>query len=312
MSKLAVGIDVGKHSLDVASGDRVRQFANDPQGHDQLVKWLTADDVHVVVVEATGGYERAIVAALAVAHLPIAVVNPRHARDFAKATGRLAKTDAIDAQILARFGEALDPPQRPLPDAKQVELQQILARRRQLIGMLTAESNRSQQTSEPHVVHSIEAVVEVLREQLADIDGQLQKAIEQTPAWRAKDELLQSVPGVGEQTARTLLVDLPELGRCSRQQMAALVGVAPINRDSGCYRGTRSTWGGRATVRTAIYMATLSATRHNPVIKAHYEKLIANGKRKKVALVACMRKLICILNAILRDQEPWKETAMNS
>lgn len=178
--------------------------------------------------------------------------------------------------------------------------------------MHTAEVNRSQQVTEPHVVRSIETVCEVLRRQLDDIDRELQTAIETTPEWSANNDLLQSVPGVGDQTARTLLVDLPELGKYSRQQMAALVGVAPLNRDSGNYRGQRTTWGGRHTVRTALFMATLSATRHNPIIREHYLKLQAAGKRKKVAPVACMRKLLCMLNAILRDQKPWRETAANS
>lgn len=312
MTRPSIGIDVSKKTLDVVTPDGVRQVANEHDSQAELAQTLLQHDPHVVVVEATGGYERGLVVALVAAGLPVALVNPKQARDFAKATGQLAKTDAIDARVLARLGDALDPEVRKLPSEKQLELQQILARRRQLVGMHTAEVNRSQQVTEPHVVQSIETVCEVLRQQLNDIDRELQTAVETTPEWLANNELLQSVPGVGDQTARTLLVELPELGRCSRQQMAALVGVAPLNRDSGQYRGQRTTWGGRRTVRTALFMATLSATRHNPIIKAHYEKLQANGKRKKVALVACMRKLLCMLNAIIRDQKPWKEIAANS
>ncbi len=308
MDSIVIGIDVSKDKLDVASPDGVGQWPNTPDGHRQVVDLLAKWPLEAIVLEATGGYERAVVAELAAAGLPVVVVNPRQVRDFAKATGRLAKTDKIDALVLAEFGRAVRPEQRPLPSEKQRQLQQQLARRRQLVQMLTAEKNRLQQVTDRLVRKSIQAVQTTLEKQLNKIDDQLQQTIEQTPAWRDKENLLRSVPGVGPQTALALLVELPELGACSRQEIAALVGVAPMNRDSGRYRGQRTTGGGRATVRSALYMATLVATRHNPIIQAHYQHLQRAGKRKKVALVACMRKLLCILNAILREHKPWHST----
>lgn len=307
MDSIVIGIDVSKDRLDVASPEGVGQWTNDPEGHRALLEHLRQWTLQVIVLEASGGYERALVAELAAADLPVAVVNPRQVRDFARATGRLAKTDAIDAQVLAEFGRAVSPEQRPLPSEMQRNLQQQLARRRQIVGMLTAEKNRLQQTTDKLVRRTIKAVKKTLEKQLSELDDELQKTIERTPVWREKENLLRSVPGVGPTTALGLLVELPELGTCSRQQIAALVGVAPINRDSGKQRGQRTTWGGRATVRSVLYMATLVATQHNPVIRAHYEHLQKTGKRKKVALVACMRKLLCMLNAILRDQKPWQD-----
>jgi transposase len=306
MDSIVIGIDVSKDRLDVATPDGTTQWPNDPDGHQQLIKHFAKWPLEAIVLEATGGYERAVVAELAVAGLPVVVVNPRQVRDFARATGRLAKTDAIDAGILAQFGQAIRPEKRPLPSEKQLKLQQQLARRRQLVGMLTAENNRWQQATDKLVRKSIEAVRKTLCTQLDQMDDQLQRTIEQTPAWREKENLLRTVPGVGPQTALALLAELPELGTCSRQQIAALVGVAPFNRDSGAKRGQRTTWGGRPAVRTALYMATLVATRHNPVIRKHYQHLQSAGKRKKVALTACMRKLLCMLNAILREQKPWR------
>ncbi len=312
MDSIVIGIDVSKDQLDVATPDGVGQWSNTPDGHRQLVEQLAKWPLDSIVLEATGGYERAIVAELAAAGMPVVVVNPRQVRDFARATGQLAKTDTIDAKVLAQFGRAVRPEQRPLPSEKQLELQQQLARRRQLVGMLTAEDNRSQQVTDRLVRKTINAVRATLKEQLEQLDDQLQRTIEETPAWREKENLLRSVPGVGPQTALALLADLPELGTCSRQQIAALVGVAPLNRDSGRRRGQRVTWGGRASVRSALYMATLVATRHNPVIRAHYQHLQKVGKRKKVALVACMRKLLCMLNAILREQKPWRNRTANT
>ena len=312
MDSIFIGIDVSKDRLDVATPDGVVAFDNSPDGHRTLTQRLAAWSLEAIVVEATGGYERAVVAELAAAGLPVVVVNPRQVRDFARATGRLAKTDRIDAQVLAAFGQAVRPERRPLPDEKQRELQQQLARRRQLVEMLTAENNRLLQATDKLVCKTIKAVCTTLRKQLAGLDGQLQRLIEQTPAWRAKDNLLRSVPGVGPQTSLAILAELPELGTCSRQEIAALVGVAPINRDSGKYRGVRTTWGGRASVRSALYMATLSATRFNPVIRVYYQHLQTLGKRKKVALVACMRKLLCMLNAILRDQKPWRNPLLTT
>ena len=306
MEPIYVGVDVAKDKLDVALPEGVCQWPNDPDGHRCLVKQLAALPVELIVLEATGGYERALVAELAAASLPVVVVNPRQVRDFARATGQLAKTDAIDATVLAKFGRAVRPELRPLPSAKQRELQEQLARRRQLVQMLSAEQHRLHQAADKLVRKSIQAVQQTLAEQIEQIDERLQQAIEQSPVWREKENLLRSVPGIGPQTALSLLVELPELGGCSRQQIAALVGVAPLNRDSGKLRGQRTIGGGRATVRTALYMATLVATRHNQTIRNHYQRLLKAGKRKKVALVACMRKMLCILNAILREKKPWK------
>lgn len=308
MEPVVIGIDVSKDSLDVATPEGVSQWDNLPQGHSALIEQLANWTIESIIIEATGGYERPLVAELLAAGLPVIVVNPRQVRDFARATGRLAKTDSLDAQVLAQFGKAVKPQQRPLPSGKQLDLQQQVARRRQLVGMFTMEQNRLKQTTDKLVRQSIQAVCNTLQKQLEKIDQRLQDAIEETPAWREKDNLLRSVPGIGPQTAFTLLAELPELGSCSRQQIAALVGIAPINRDSGRWRGTRTTWGGRATVRAGLYMATLVATQHNPVIKAHYQHLQKLGKQKKVALVACMRKLLCMLNAILRDKKPWKNS----
>ena len=306
MKNIFIGIDVAKDKLDVAFVDRVESFANVPEGLERLLEQLADLQITAIIVEATGGYERTVVTELAAASLPVIVVNPRQVRDFARATGRLAKTDKIDARVLADFGKAVKPEMRPLPNKKQVELKQQLARRRQIVAMLTAETNRQKQATDKVVRSSIAEVCKTLRKQLKQIDENLQALIEETPAWRNKENLLRSVPGIGPQTALSLMAELPELGKCSRQQIAALVGVAPINRDSGKFRGYRSTWGGRATVRTAMYMATLVATKHNPAIRHHYQHLQQNGKCKKVALVACMRKLLCMLNAILREKKPWE------
>lgn len=303
-----IGIDVSKEWLDIAWSDARtgQRRENQPTAVAELARELAAQPPTLIVLEATGGYERLVVASLLAAGLPVAVVNPRQARDFAKATGRLAKTDALDAQSLALFAQAVRPPVRTLPDEKCLELQEMVARRRQLVQARTAESNRLQQAHAPRVRRSIQAVIRFLDEQLDELEKQLQQAIEGSPAWQAKADLLKTVPGVGDQTARTLIAQLPELGSISRQQVAALVGVAPLNRDSGTMRGQRSTCGGRADVRATLFMACLAAVRHNPRLRAHYQKLLAAGKRKKVALVACMRKLIILLNAMLRDQQPWK------
>lgn len=306
MESIVIGVDVSKDQLDVATPNGIRQWPNTSDGHRQLVEELIKWSLESIILEATGGYERAVAAELAVAGLPVVVVNPRQVRDFARATGQLAKTDAIDAAVLAEFGRAVKPVQRELPSEKQRELQQQLARRRQLVGMLTAENNRRGQASDKLVRKTIDAVRTTIAKQIDQLDDQLKQTLEETPAWREKEDLLRSVPGIGPQTALALLAELPELGACSRQQIASLVGVAPLNRDSGERRGQRTTWGGRATVRSALFMATLVATRHNPVIRAHYLHLQSVGKRKKVALVACMRKLLCMLNAILREQIPWR------
>lgn len=313
-ASFSAGIDVSKDRLDVAFSDgRSRpSVANDPTGHAGLVTIFTAQRPRRIVVEATGGYERAIVAELIAAGLSAVVVNPRQVRDFAKALGRRAKTDAIDAQVLAQFAEAIDPPLRPLDDPQTQALASLLARRRQLVGMHTAESNRLPHAHDRRVRQSIRNVLRLLEKQIAAMDDDLDGFIRQSPAWMEKVNLLSSVPGVGPQTARTLLAELPELGTASRQEIAALAGVAPYNRDSGQMRGQRSISGGRSVVRTALYMATLVATRYNPVIRNHSDRLQKAGKRKKVALVACMRKLLVMLNAILRTQKPWRFANMTS
>jgi len=305
-----VGIDVSKQRLDIAplhgQGTMDAAFDNTPEGHAALVEQLCKIRPRLIVLESTGGYQRGVVAALATAGLPVVVANPRQVRDFARGLGILAKTDAIDATVLARFAEKIDPPVRKLPDEAAQALADLLARRRQLVELRTAEKNRLQQTSAPRVKASIRAVLAMLDAQIAAIDDDLDGHIRRSPVWREKENLLLSVPGVGAQTARTLLACLPELGTISRQAIAALVGVAPINRDSGAMRGRRTTWGGRRVVRSSLYMATLVASRHNPVIRAQYQKLLAAGKPKKVALVACMRKLLTILNAMLRTGQPWR------
>ncbi len=302
-----VGIDVAKARLDVATrpgGDRWH-VANDAAGVATLVTRLHELQPALVVLEATGGYERPVSAALSAAGLPVAVVNPRQARDFAKATGKLAKTDALDAQALAHFAAAVQPPVRPVPDADAQALAAILARRGQVVAMLTAEQQRAH-TALPLVRERIAVHLAWLEEELATLDGELARAIREDPAWREHAALLRSVPGVGPVLATTLLADLPELGTLTRQQLAALVGVAPLNQDSGKRRGKRAVWGGRRRVRAVLYMATLAATRFNPVIKAFYDRLLAAGKAKKVALTACMRKLLTILNALLARRTRWQ------
>lgn len=301
-----VGIDVAQNWLDVSvtGEEEVWRVGNDAAGIAALRERLLAYAPQRVVLEATGGLETAVAAELTAAAMPVSVVNPRQVRDFARATGRLAKTDAIDAGMLVRFAEALQPEVRPLPDAQAQELRSLVTRRRQVVVMLTAEQNRLPQATKRVQPH-LEAHIAWLRQQLAELDQELADLIQSSPVWRARDNLLQSVPGVGPTTATVLVADLPELGNLNRKQIAALVGVAPHNRDSGSYRGKRSVWGGRATVRASLYMATLVATRFNPVIKVFYARLCAAGKPKKVALTACMRKLLTILNHMLRTQTPW-------
>jgi transposase len=261
----------------------------------------------LVVLEASGRYERPVAAALAAAGIVLAVVNPRQARDFAKATGRLAKTDRIDAEILARFASAVGPRPSTLPDEEAQVLQAILTRRRQLLQMLTAENNRLG-TASPNVAKRIRAHIKWLQKDLSRTDGELDEAVEASTIFKENEALLRSVPGVGPVLARTLLAELPELGTLSPKRLSALVGVAPFNRDSGTFRGKREVWGGRAPVRAALYMGALVATRHNSVIREFYRRLLAAGKPKKVALVACMRKLLSILNAVLRDRTPYQST----
>lgn len=301
-----VGIDVSKAMLEVAirpSGERW-SVANEEAGVRELVKVLEKTTPTLIVVEATGGMQTLVVAELAAAGLPVAVVNPRQARDFAKATGRLAKTDAIDAEVLAYFGQAIRPEVRELKDEQTQLLTALMSRRRQIIDMLTAEKNRF--ASAPKAVRKeIRKHIEWLEARLKAMDGQISDAIKENPAWHEKDLILRSTPGVGPVLSVSLLAGVPELGRLNRQKLAALVGVAPLNRDSGTYRGTRKVWGGRAQVRAVLYMAAVSASRANPVIRAFYQRLVAAGKKPKVALTACMRRLLCILNVMVKNGTRW-------
>jgi len=302
-----VGIDVSKAHLDVClrpSGDAFR-VGNDESGIGELVAKVKASSPTLAVLEATGGYEAPAAAALALSGISLAVVNPRQVRDFARATGKLAKTDALDAEVLARFAECVRPEPRPLDDEQTRELSAMVTRRRQLIDMLTAETNRMHACRSDGLRKSIHEHVAWLRRQVKDVDQDLDAKLRARSLWREKDDVLRSVPGVGPVLSRTLLAELPELGTIGRAKIAALVGVAPLNRDSGTMRGKRAIWGGRASTRAVLYMATLVASRRNPVIRATYERLVAAGKAKKVALVACMRKLLLMLNAMMRDGKPW-------
>lgn len=311
MSECWIGIDVNKARLDVfvSCQGRLFDYTNDAAGIEALLAELGGHRPQLVVLEATGGLERALVAQLLAARLPVAVVNPRQVRDFAKATGRLAKTDRLDAQVLARFAQAVGPTQRPLPDEASQAFADQLARRRQLVEMLVMEKNRLKQTPNQHVRSDIKTHIEWLENRLRATEDGLRHNVEASPAWQSKRDLLAAVKGVGEITALTLIGELPELGQLDRKRIAALVGVAPLNRDSGSMRGRRQVWGGRAVVRHTLYMATLSAVRFNATLRAFYSRLIAAGKVKKVALVACMRKLLTILNAMVRDNASWRETA---
>ena len=308
-----VGIDVSKDHLDVAvrpEGTH-RRIPNTDEGLEQLVALLGPLGPTLVVLEATGGYQRRAVAALALAGLPVAVVNPARAREFAKAAGRLAKTDAVDAATLAEFADRMRPPVRPVPDAEAQQMQALLARRGQLVGMRTMERNRLATTTDRTVRRSLEAHLKWLEEQIDATEQDLGVAIESSVVWKAKDELLQSIPGIGPGVARTLLFELPELGRLSREQIGALAGLAPVNRDSGRWAGKRFIAGGRAVVRTAVYMATHAARKWNPALKAFANRLSAAGKPPKVVLIAVARKLLVIANAILRDQKPWRDVTEN-
>jgi len=308
-----VGIDVAKDSLEVAFGPQAptQSFANDDEGHEALVGALNAHKVELIVMEPTGGYETPCACALQAAGFAVAVVNARQARDFAKAMGYLAKTDRIDARVLAALAAVLaqrperDKVVRALPCEEQQQLHAMVLRRRQLVQMLVAERNRLAMS---HRVarRSIEALIKAIRKQITDIEGELTSHIERYHADLA--QVLQSAKGVGPNTCMVLIADLPELGKLSSRQIAALVGLAPFNRDSGLMRGKRMIFGGRAQVRCALYMATLVAMRHNPVIKAFYARLLAAGKPKKVAIVACMRKLLTILNAMIRTGKQWDDT----
>ena len=307
---MVVGIDVAKAELVVSLLPTVERFtvANDERGLRTLVERLRSVTPTLIVLEATGGYELLGVAALAAASLPVVVVNPRQVRDFAKATGQLAKTDRIDADVLARFADVVRPAVRPLVDEDAQELEALLTRRRQLREMLQAERNRTGQVfgkGKRLVKKSLKAHISYLERELRMTDTDLGAMINASPVWRERDELLRTVPGVGPVLSRTLLADLPELGQLSRREIAKLVGVAPLSRDSGTRRGRRFVQGGLATVRGVLYMAALVATKRNAVIRASYLRLVAAGKPKKLALVACMRTLLTILNVVVRTAEPW-------
>ena len=308
-----VGIDVSKSTLDVDAYPTANpvSFANDEAGRSDALAALRKLHPTLIVVEATGGLETPMAAMLAAEGLSIAVVNPRQVRDFAKALGILAKTDRVDAHVLARFGQAIRPEARPRPSQESSELAALLVRRRQLVEMVTAENNRLQSAA-PRVAKAIRTHVIWMQKRLAEVDHDLDDMIRASPVWQHKAALMESVPGVGRVTATALLAQLPELGKLSNKQISGLVGVCPYNRDSGTLRGRRAIWGGRANVRAALYMAALVASRHNPVLKAFYQRLVAAGKPKKAALVACMRKLLTMLNAMIKHDKPWKHEVMKS
>ncbi len=310
---LFVGIDVSQDRLDLAvrpTGE-TRQVVYNPAGTEAMTEYLKELGPQLVVVEATGGLEMAVAAEMAAAGLPVVVANPRKVRAFARATGRLAKTDALDAQALAHYGETLRPQPRALPDAATRELKALVVRRRQLVEMITAERNRLRMATR-RVRPRVQEHINWLKENLAELDQDLDDTIRSSPIWKDQDRLLRSVPGVGPVLSLTLLSGLPELGALNRGEIAALVGVAPFNQDSGSFRGKRRVWGGRSSIRAALYMAALVATRCNPAIKDFYLRLCNAGKPKKVALTACMRKLLTILNAMVRDNRPWTPTEANS
>ena len=301
-----VGIDVSKAQLDVAVRPTGKRWTlpYDQTGIEGLIPQIVDLEPALVLLEATGGLELPLVAALAAAALPVVVVNPRQVRDFAKATGTLAKTGTLDAGVLAHFADAVRPEVRPLKDAETQVLNSLTARRRQVMTMLVSEKNRLG-TAIGAVSPRIEAHIAWLEQELSDLDKGLRQTLRRSPVWREKDDLLRTVPGVGEQISLTLLANLPELGALNRRQIAALVGVAPYNRDSGALRGKRAVWGGRSRVRAVLYMGALVASRHNPAIRDFYQRLLAAGKPKKVALVASMRKLLVILNGMLKHGSPW-------
>jgi transposase len=303
-----VGIDVSKDRLDVhvlPSGEAFA-VARDGKGLEILVGRLAALDVSLIVLEATGGFETTVAAALASAGLPLAVVNPRQIRSFAKALGKLAKTDAIDAEVIALFADKVRPQARPLPTSDARALGELVARRRQVVEMIGMEANRRRHAADKRLAKTIDRHVAFLEKELAAVDADIDTDVRASPAWRETEDLLASVPGVGPVTARTLIAELPELGGLDRRKLAALVGVAPFNRDSGAWRGHRMIAGGRTSVRNVLYMAALSAIRHNPVVRATYHRLVNRGRPKKVAIIACLRQLLTILNAIARTKSPWK------
>lgn len=305
--EVIVGIDVSKDRLDVAvrpSGDEFRVVRGE-QGIEDLVSRLKALAPQLVALEATGGFETVVTAALAAAGLPVVVVNPAQVRAFAKAIGQRAKTDPIDARVIAHFAEATKPPVRPLPDAQTQFLADLVQRRRQIIEMLGAENQRRKRAP-ARLAKSIDRLIKALQKELTSVDGDIDEAVRNSPAWRDKEDLLTSVPGVGPAISRTLIAELPELGQLDRKQIAALAGLAPFTRQSGQWRGRSFIGGGRTSVRCALFMGAMVAKKHNPLLKAFFDRLVAAGKPKMVALIAVARKLLTILNAIVRDQKPWQ------
>jgi transposase len=306
MNTTFVGIDVSKDKFDIhiRPNDQTQTFLYDESGLTQVVATLKQVQPLVIVVEATGGYERRLVAVLLTNQLPVAVTNPDRVRHFAKATGQLAKSDALDAAVLSLFAQTLQPKPRPLPDDFSEELRDLLARRRQILDMIVAEKNRLE-TARPPIRGQILQHIKWLEKRLLSIDKDLNQRIQSSPTWKAKDDLLQSVPSIGPVGSSSLLIEVPELGHLDRHQIAALVGVAPMNQDSGRFRGRRAIQGGRTAIRGTLYMCTLVAIRHNPVIRAFYQRLVQSGKPKMVALVAAMRKLLTILNSMLKHNRQW-------
>ena len=303
-----VGFEISMDQRDarVRPGGEAFGVPRDAKGLAALVEQLQGMRIALVVMEATGGFETIVAATLAAAGLPLAVVNPRQIRDFARATGRLAKTDALDAEVIAHFAEAVRPEPRPVPDQEAQALGEMVARRRQIVETMTAERNRRRHLTRPRLVKGVDRVIALLQAQLSELEGDIDEAIRKTPAWREREDLLRSVPGIGPATARTLIAELPELGALDRRKIASLVGLAPMNRDSGTMRGRRTIVGGRGTVRSALFMSIMVAIRHKLPLEATYERLKQAGKPPKVAIVACMRKLLTIANAIIRDQKPWQ------
>lgn len=309
-TKVSVGIDVSKNTLDIAVHETGETWSssNDSSGCAALAAKLKLLKATSIVLEATGGFETLVTATLSAADLPAIVINPRQVRDFAKATGQLAKTDRIDCRVLAHFAAAIDPPVRPVKSAETQHLEALLARRRQIVEMLVAEKNRLANNRDRAVVKDLNAHIVWLERRLKSSDDELQRVLKTSPAWRERDDLLRTVPGVGPVLSLTLLAQLPELGHLNRREIAKLVGVAPFNWDSGQWRGSRHIWGGRAAVRSPLFMATLCAIRINPTIKYFYRRLIAAGKAPKVAITACMRKLLTILNVMVKTQTSWRTT----
>jgi transposase len=303
-----VGIDISKDKLDVfvLSSREAFGVARDAEGFEVLITRLRALNCKIVVMEATGGYETVVAAALAGAGLPLAVVNPRRIRAYAQALGRLAKTDRLDAETIALYGEAAKIVPQTVPDEASRELGELVARRHQIVETIKAETNRKRMLLNRRLVRGADRILTALQKELSEIEREIKDRVRKSPAWLEKNELLQSVPGIADKTSFRLIADLPELGTLTRRKIASLVGVAPMADDSGKHKGKRKIRGGRASVRCALYMAALSASQHNPIIKAHYQRLTAGGKTAKQALTACMRKLLVIINAMLRENRPWQ------